>query len=302
MAKINRESIQDAQKIVEKFLPEVNSRTKFINFLGNAINFANSINCDNWNLNLDLYGQFLRFNVGHEFCIELTRFELLILCDRTSIKTIINQNNIPVTFRGYIKGIGDLRNTNIDQTPDLLAKTKNNVGCIIKHQDIVSYIDYFISSNRDFIKAAMNTHLMPIMRKAHSIGAVEYVFSFVENTYNTKSFKEIDEITLRNAKIISQEKRLQILEKSNKKPLQITVKQTVFQRNPYVIAEALFRANGHCEKCKKPAPFIRDHDNSPYLEVHHITTLADGGDDTIENVIALCPNCHRHAHYGTTTY
>jgi 5-methylcytosine-specific restriction protein A len=26
--------------------------------------------------------------------------------------------------------------------------------------------------------------------------------------------------------------------------------------------------------------------------------LADFGDDKIENVIALCPNCHREAHHG----
>ncbi|TOJ58505.1 hypothetical protein CGI36_22670 [Vibrio parahaemolyticus] len=26
--------------------------------------------------------------------------------------------------------------------------------------------------------------------------------------------------------------------------------------------------------------------------------LKDGGSDTVENVKALCPNCHREAHYG----
>lgn len=61
-------------------------------------------------------------------------------------------------------------------------------------------------------------------------------------------------------------------------------------------------AKGICERCRKPAPFIRDNDNSPYLEVHHKIPLADGGDDTVENAIALCPNCHRQAHYGKTTY
>lgn len=65
-----------------------------------------------------------------------------------------------------------------------------------------------------------------------------------------------------------------------------------------MVAEVLYRANGHCENCKSAAPFLRDLDNSPYLEVHHKKTLADGGDDTVENAIALCPNCHRKAHYG----
>nr|WP_275041241.1 HNH endonuclease signature motif containing protein [Halomonas meridiana] len=46
------------------------------------------------------------------------------------------------------------------------------------------------------------------------------------------------------------------------------------------------------------APFNRKSDGSPYLEVHHRKPLAEGGDDTVANAIALCPNCHRAAHYG----
>lgn len=33
-------------------------------------------------------------------------------------------------------------------------------------------------------------------------------------------------------------------------------------------------------------------------EVHHKVPLSAGGDDTVENAIALCPNCHRKAHFG----
>jgi predicted HNH restriction endonuclease len=72
----------------------------------------------------------------------------------------------------------------------------------------------------------------------------------------------------------------------------------VFQRNPDVIAEVLIRANGICEKCGKDAPFKRKSDGTPYLEVHHINRLADGGEDTVENAIAVCPNCHRELHFG----
>ncbi|MEC5166165.1 putative HNH restriction endonuclease [Flavobacterium sp. PL11] len=48
--------------------------------------------------------------------------------------------------------------------------------------------------------------------------------------------------------------------------------------------------------------FLRDNGNTPYLEVHHKKPLAEDGDDTIENAFALCPNCHRHAHYGKISY
>lgn len=71
-----------------------------------------------------------------------------------------------------------------------------------------------------------------------------------------------------------------------------------FGRNPDVIAEVLIRANGVCEKCGMDAPFKRASDGTPYLEVHHIVRLADGGEDTVKNAMAVCPNCHRELHFG----
>ena len=76
-------------------------------------------------------------------------------------------------------------------------------------------------------------------------------------------------------------------------------KQTVIQyaRDPDIRAWVLKRAGGRCELCSNKAPFVKE-DNSPFLEVHHITQLSHGGPDTPENTVALCPNCHRHLHYG----
>lgn len=76
------------------------------------------------------------------------------------------------------------------------------------------------------------------------------------------------------------------------------VKTKAFKRSADVIAEVLIRARGICEKCGKEAPFKRASDGTPYLEVHHKIRLADGGEDTIANAIAVCPNCHRELHYG----
>lgn len=91
------------------------------------------------------------------------------------------------------------------------------------------------------------------------------------------------------------EKRLQ---NANKLPERVLSVVTVFKRNPDVVAAVLERAAGFCERCKQEAPFKRKTDNSPYLEVHHTELLANHGEDTVENAEALCPNCHRKAHYG----
>ncbi|SNT40945.1 MULTISPECIES: HNH endonuclease [Pseudomonas] len=94
------------------------------------------------------------------------------------------------------------------------------------------------------------------------------------------------------------EQRRSRLAKAPKKPSRKIVPTVVFNRNPDVVAEVLARAKGKCEGCKKPAPFIRKSNNSPYLEVHHRTPLAQNGEDTVQNAIALCPNCHRERHFG----
>jgi 5-methylcytosine-specific restriction protein A len=70
-----------------------------------------------------------------------------------------------------------------------------------------------------------------------------------------------------------------------------------YLRDPEVVAWVLENAGGVCEVCTKPAPFLRG-DGFPYLEVHHVRPLAEGGPDTVDNTIAVCPNCHRQLHYG----
>lgn len=60
---------------------------------------------------------------------------------------------------------------------------------------------------------------------------------------------------------------------------------------------ARLRAAGQCELCLNSAPF-NTAGGIPYLEVHHIHRLADDGPDVPENVAAICPNCHRAAHYA----
>jgi hypothetical protein len=54
-----------------------------------------------------------------------------------------------------------------------------------------------------------------------------------------------------------------------KLPESIQVVSRAYRRNADVIAEVLHRANGICEHCHAQAPFQRESDSSPYLEVHH---------------------------------
>lgn len=92
--------------------------------------------------------------------------------------------------------------------------------------------------------------------------------------------------------------RRERLKNAPPKPKRRIAQHFVYIRNPDVVAEVLSRAEGNCEKCKRKAPFKKKKDNSNYLEAHHRIPFTEGGEDTVKNAIALCPNCHREAHFG----
>lgn len=69
-----------------------------------------------------------------------------------------------------------------------------------------------------------------------------------------------------------------------------------YERSDKVRQLVMLRSRGRCEWCD--APGFKTHGGEIYLESHHVIALADKGVDHITNVIALCPNDHRMAHYG----
>lgn len=144
----------------------------------------------------------------------------------------------------------------------------------------------------DYIKQLNGTSLVSMARvvdahrrKARPIELSDQLSQFEQEVQNS----------LRD----SQSARLKRLKSAPKMPTKVLVTAHAFVRNPDVVAEVLARANGQCEHCHKPAPFVRKRDGLPYLEVHHVHQLSKGGADTVENAKALCPNCHRFLHYGS---
>jgi len=83
----------------------------------------------------------------------------------------------------------------------------------------------------------------------------------------------------------------------NKNPPANSSSVVQYVRDELVRRWVLSASNGYCESCGCPAPF-NDVDGQPYLEVHHVRRLSDGGSDTVSNTVALCPNCHRQLHHG----
>lgn len=72
-----------------------------------------------------------------------------------------------------------------------------------------------------------------------------------EDEYNRELQKQVN-----RSKQDSTKKRESRLSKADKIPEKLSVSSTEYKRNPDVIAEVLERADGICENCCKPAPFL----------------------------------------------
>jgi hypothetical protein len=79
-------------------------------------------------------------------------------------------------------------------------------------------------------------------------------------------------------------------------PARVVSLTATYARDPRVRDAVKRRAEGKCEYCGRKG--FKTASDEFYIETHHVIALADDGEDRITNVIALCPEHHREAHYG----
>jgi 5-methylcytosine-specific restriction protein A len=126
-----------------------------------------------------------------------------------------------------------------------------------------------------------------------------FVFHLIfidEDAPTAPGFKEDERSPLPTKKLsLAELYKMALAKASTNAPAKRLVK-SVAHRAEAIKLYALKRAEGICEGCKTKAPFRTK--TGPYLEVHHVYRLTDGGPDHPANVISLCPTCHRRVHYG----
>jgi len=139
--------------------------------------------------------------------------------------------------------------------------------------------------------------------KINSIYWKEKGKEFVDRTDDVEcdsiSVQELEEFndSVSSAMKLSEKTLRERISKAPRKPGKAEVARWEFARNTNVAALVRLLARGKCGDCAEDAPFLTT-GGVPYLEVHHEKRLADGGEDTPDNAIALCPNCHRKRHFG----
>lgn len=132
-------------------------------------------------------------------------------------------------------------------------------------------------------------------------GQLRTVYIFPLKLKTGERYIDQDAVQTWRKKKQKQAKKLSLAEleeralKSNAQSSEYKTTVNQYARNEYVVEYAKRLANGVCQLCDQPAPF-KDQKGIPYLETHHIVWLAQGGEDTIFNTVALCPNCHKRMH------
>ncbi len=79
-------------------------------------------------------------------------------------------------------------------------------------------------------------------------------------------------------------------------PQRTQVTSTPYARDPAVRRRVLLRSKGKCELCGRAGFEMAS--GALYLETHHVIPLSSGGPDRDSNVVALCADDHRRAHFA----
>jgi 5-methylcytosine-specific restriction enzyme A len=151
--------------------------------------------------------------------------------------------------------------------------------------------------NISYVLALQGRQWIPGLLPAKNVGAqvavqIEAILASLEKRRPTTGLEE--EVQLQRSLASGRPGKKPL---GTKKPKAKSGATTIFERDLEVRKWVLGNAKGKCECCRRRAPFTSAV-GFPFLEVHHLRRLADDGSDTVENAIAVCPNCHRELHHG----
>ncbi|MGN6803296.1 MAG: HNH endonuclease [Ginsengibacter sp.] len=120
-----------------------------------------------------------------------------------------------------------------------------------------------------------------------------------DNNYLNEIQEEIKEENLEKKQLITSPKP---------KIVKVAIgERIIYKRNPLIAVASLTKAKFKCEIDNSHITFIAEKSKLPYVEAHHLIPMKFQSDfnfalDRIENVVSLCPTCHRGIHLGVSDY
>lgn len=189
MLSVDRENLIDAQRVIDEFNLDDTIKRNILLFLSEAIIHAHNLLPQNWNLNLDKNGKFVRFNVGQEYCIEIYPKYISVLVLKEYLPQKIVENQLNVEFKGY-DGKKKVLSFSLENTPDCLVKIPGSVGCHVRYERNIFYtLPLLEEANRKFIEQAItHTQIHPLMIKAHSPGFIAYLSKYCNKQIYNPSY------------------------------------------------------------------------------------------------------------------
>jgi len=193
-------------------------------------------------------------------------------------KTMLNRNDLDISF---IK--------NKKKQKQILLNLENT-GIVLKYKDknllrIQNdfYIDEFMSSIKN---KEMKKRLFGLLKN-------EKVDEEIADELIDKMFEVYPENKLKSALIKFIEARSK--ENAKKLPPSISTKTTRLKRD-YKLYAALKKYHNY--RCQVDGYTFKKKNGEYYCEIAHINEFSNSRDDTKENILILCANCHRSLDYG----
>jgi 5-methylcytosine-specific restriction protein A len=210
------------------------------------------------------------------------------------IKSIYNDRWLGDTFHYTGMGMEGDQSLDFAQNKTLSNSASNGVGIHlfeVFEDKIYTYIGTVTLSGKPYREIQPDQH-----------GNNRQVWMFplklrkkTQPTLPQNQLKKLAELKEKKARKLTTEELRRRAQTSTRKVGNRNIVSTQYDRSVWVSEYTKRMAKCICQLCNQKAPF-KNLSGEPYLETHHITWLSRGGEDSIENTVALCPNCHRKMH------
>ncbi len=150
------------------------------------------------------------------------------------------------------------------------------------------------NSNDNFESAPLNLFLASI----ELVQGKELISDFqqIETFENIIEQREIEHILKNDYRYLDKYELLQRIKGcENEKSEMIIIKGISYKRHNYLMAQIKRYRDFKCQFCSTS---ILKENGEFYIEACHIKAKAKGGKDSLENILVLCPNCHKLFDFG----
>ncbi|MBI4651497.1 HNH endonuclease [Candidatus Desantisbacteria bacterium] len=117
----------------------------------------------------------------------------------------------------------------------------------------------------------------------------------IENFENGLEQQEIEHsVEVDSVKIDKDDLYNRIIECENEKTEKITINGKTYKRHNYLMVQIKKYRDYKCQFCSTT---ILKANGNYYIEACHIKPKTEGGKDILDNILILCPNCHKLFEY-----